>query len=190
MKVLAINGSPKQNGNTITLLRAVLEPLTKAGIDTEIVQIGGYAIRGCVACGGCRVNKNQKCVIDTDIVNTIITKMIQADAIIIGSPTYFADITAEIKALIDRAGYVTRPEHLLARKIGAGVVTQRRAGAVNSLDSINHFFLISEMIIPGSTYWNLGVAAAPGDVVNDKEALDNMKNLGEQILWLLKKLHA
>ncbi len=190
MKVLAINGSPKSNGNTITMLNAALKPLADAGVETEIVQLGGYAIRGCVACGRCRVNRNQKCVIETDCINDIIAKMIAADAIIIGSPVYFADITAETKALIDRAGYVTRPDNLLGRKIGAGVVVNRRAGAVTSLDSINHFFLISQMIIPGSTYWNMGIAGEPGKVSEDAEAMANMQNLGEQILWLLQKTKA
>lgn len=188
MKAVAFNGSPRKGGNTETLLRKVLEPIQEAGIETELVQVGGKPIRGCIACYKCRENKNQKCVIDNDIVNECIAKMIEADAIILGSPTYFADISAEMKALIDRAGFVTRPETLLKRKIGAGVIALRRGGGVTALDSINHMFLISQMIIPGSTYWNFGFGAGKGDVEQDEEALANMRDLGETIAWLIKKL--
>jgi multimeric flavodoxin WrbA len=144
-----------------------------------------------MACYKCFENKDSKCVLKTDIVNTCIGKMVEADGMILGSPTYFADMTSEMKALIDRAGFVAMANgRLFARKIGAAVVVNRRGGAVNVLDSINHLFLISKMIVPGSTYWNFGVGRGMGDVENDTEALDNMKDLGETIAWLVKSLRS
>ena len=189
MKAIAFNGSPRKGGNTEFLLRKVLEPISEAGIETELVQIGDKPVRGCIACYKCRENKNSRCAIDTDMINECIGKMIQADAIILGSPTYFAGMTSEMKALIDRAGFVAGSNgRLFARKIGAGVVVHRRGGATSVLDSINHMFLISRMIVPGSTYWNFGVGREKGEVENDAEALANMKDLGETIAWLVKRL--
>jgi multimeric flavodoxin WrbA len=189
MKAIAFNGSPRRGGNTEFLLRKVLEPISEAGIETELVQIGDKPVRGCIACYKCRENKNSRCAIDTDMINECIGKMIQADAIILGSPTYFAGMTSEMKALIDRAGFVAGSNgRLFARKIGAGVVVHRRGGATSVLDSINHMFLISRMIVPGSTYWNFGVGREKGEVENDAEALANMKDLGETIAWLVKRL--
>ena len=189
MKAIAFNGSPRNGGNTEFLLRKVLEPISEAGIETELVQIGGKLVRGCMGCYKCRENKNSKCVIDTDMINDCIGKMIQADAIILGSPTYFAGMTSEMKALIDRAGFVAGSNgRMFARKIGAGVVVHRRGGATSVLDSINHMFLISRMIVPGSTYWNFGVGREKGEVENDAEAMANMKDLGETIAWLVKSL--
>jgi Multimeric flavodoxin WrbA len=189
MKAIAFNGSPRKGGNTEFLLKKVLEPISEAGIETELVQIGGKQIHGCMGCYKCRENKNSKCAIDTDMINECIGKMIQADAIILGSPTYFAGMTSEMKALIDRAGFVAGSNgRLFARKIGAGVVVHRRGGATSVLDSINHMFLISRMIVPGSTYWNFGVGLAKGDVEKDAEAMANMKDLGETIAWLVKSL--
>lgn len=186
MRVLAINGSPRKGGNTEILLRKALEPVAAVGHQTEYIQVGGTRIRGCTACGACGRMKNRRCVIDDDIFNLVFAKMIAADAILIGSPVYFANMTAETKALIDRAGYVALANGgLLRRKIGVAVSAQRRGGGVHVMDSINHLFLISEMIVPGSTYWNFGVGSAPGDVLNDTEGLKNMNNLGEQIVWLL-----
>ena len=191
MKVVAFNGSPHKDGNTKYLLTKVLEPIQAAGIETEIVQIGGQPIRGCIACYKCRENQDRQCIIKSDIVNECIGKILEADAIILGSPTYFADMTSEMKALIDRAGFVAAVNgRLFARKIGAGVVVHRRGGATNVLDSINHMFLMSRMIVPGSTYWNFGVGMKEGEVQQDEEALDNMKDLGETIAWLVQTLNA
>ena len=186
MKVTAINGSPRKGGNTEILLRKVLAPLAAAGHQTEYLQVGGTRIRGCTACGACGRMQNKRCVIDDDIFNLAFAKMIAADAILIGSPSYFADMTAEAKALIDRAGHVARANGgLFRRKIGAGVVAARRGGAVHVLDSIHHMFLMSEMVVPGSTYWNFGFGREAGEVLGDAEGLANMQNLGEQIAWLL-----
>jgi len=189
MKVIAINGSPRKGGNTEYLLRKVLEPIAEAGIKTELIQIGGKQVRGCMACYQCRKNQNLRCANETDVVNEYIGKMIEADAMILGSPTYFADMTSEMKALIDRAGFVAKANgDLFARKIGAAVVVNRRGGAIHVMDSINHMFLMSRMIVPGSTYWNFGVGMDKEDVANDDEALANMKDLGGTIAWLLTSL--
>ena len=189
MKVLAFNGSPREGGNTEILLKEVLKTIEKEGIETEFVQIGGKNISGCKACGACRNLKNKKCSFSEDIFNECFEKMIEADAILFGTPTYFAGMTPELKALIDRSGYVARGNGgLFKHKIGAGVIAQRRGGATSVLESINYMFLMSEMIIPGSTYWNFGFGGAKGEVLEDEEAMMNMKNLGENIVWLLKKI--
>ncbi len=190
MKVVAFNGSPRKTGNTSILIRAVLDELEKEGIETEFVQIGGQPLRGCVACMKCLKDKNQRCANDDDNMNEYIEKMIAADGILLGSPTYFATVSTEIKALIDRAGYVARVNgSLFKRKVGAGVVAMRRAGSVNVFDTMNHLFTISEMIIPASSYWNMGVGLKPGDVKDDKEGMETMRILGENMAWLLKKIH-
>lgn len=188
MKVVAFNGSPRKGGNTEYLLKTVLETISHEDIETELVQIGGKLIHGCTACRKCIETKDKKCIINNDIVNECIGKMVEADGIIFGSPSYFADMTPETKALIDRAGFVSFANgRMFARKIGAAVVAQRRGGAINVLDSINHMFLMSRMIVPGSTYWNFGNAMEKGDVANDTEAIENMKDLGQTIAWLIKK---
>lgn len=189
MYALAINGSPRKGGNTETLLKETLRPLEENGWKTEIIQIGGKPMRGCVACRGCFKNKDNKCVLKNDIFNAIMEKMIAADAIIIGTPTYFTDVTAEIKALIDRAGYVSIANgRNLRGKIGAGVVAVRRAGSTHAFDTINHLFQITQMIIPGSTYWNMGIGLNKQDVINDQEGIKTMVNLGKAIDWLGKAI--
>lgn len=189
MKIVAFNGSPRKGGNTEILLKEVLKTISEKGIDTEFVQIGGKKISPCKACGACRKVLNKKCVFDDDIFNECFEKMLEADAVLLGTPTYFAGMTPELKALIDRSGYVARGNGgLFKHKIGAGVIAQRRGGATSVLESINYMFLMSEMIVPGSTYWNFGFGMAKGDVLEDEEALKNMQNLGENIVWLLEKI--
>lgn len=185
MYAVAINGSPRKGGNTENLLQAVLTPLAGRGWDTEFIQLGGKPIHGCLACGKCMQNKDLKCSVKSDIFNEIMEKMLAADAIILGSPTYFTDVSAEMKALIDRSGFVASANgRAFKGKIGAAVVAVRRAGAVHVFDTINHMFMMSQMIIPGSTYWNLGIGLDKGDVLGDEEGLRNMTNLGEMIGWL------
>lgn len=189
MKVVAFNGSPRANGNTAILIRKVLAELEAEGIETEFIQLGGQQIHGCIACHTCMKLKNKECKIVNDNVNLYIQKMAEADGIILGSPTYFSMMTPELKALIDRAGFVGMFNgHLFKRKVGAAVVAARRAGAIPTFDAINHFFLISEMIIPGSSYWNVGVGLQKGDVENDEEGLEIMETLGKNMAWLIKKL--
>jgi multimeric flavodoxin WrbA len=189
MKVLAINGSPRKGGNTEIVLKTVFQELEKEGIETELVQVGGKLVHGCTACLKCREMKDGRCHIKNDSINQIIQKMLEADGIILGSPVYFADITTEMKALIDVSGYVTRGNgHLLRRKVGAAVVVERRGGALHAFETLNNFFLINQMIIPGSSYWNFAFGGAPGDVLNDAEGLQTMRTLGENMAWVMKKL--
>ena len=189
MKVIAFNGSARKDGNTAILIRQVFQELEQEGIETELVQLAGQTIRGCTACRTCIERKNKRCVIEDDIVNESIANMIEADGIILASPVYFSDVTAELKALIDRTGYVSRANgDLYRRKVGVGIAAVRRAGSIHTLDSINHFFLISQMIVPGSSYWNLGIGRAKGDVEGDAEGLQTMKTLGQNMAWLLKKI--
>jgi multimeric flavodoxin WrbA len=191
MKVVAFNGSARKDGNTAILVRRIFAELEKEGIETELVQLAGQPIHGCAACRQCFTNKDRRCAVEDDIANDCIEKMLAADGIILASPVYFADITSEMKALIDRAGYVARANgDMLKRKVGAAVVAVRRAGAMHAFDSINHFFLIGQMIVPGSSYWNIGIGRAKGEVENDEEGLKTMQTLGQNMAWLLKKLNA
>ena len=190
MKVTAFNGSARKDGNTAMMLNAVLDELQKQGIDTELYQLSGKQIHGCIACYKCMENKDRRCSVKKDVANECIEKMLASDGILLGSPTYFADITTEMKALIDRAGLVARANgDMFRRKVGAAVVTARRGGCIHAFDSMNHFFLISQMIIAGSNYWNMGFGLAPGDVQKDAEAFATMKILGENMGWLLHQLH-
>ena len=185
MYVLAINGSPRPKGNTEILLRAVLEPLAGAGWETEFIRVGGKAIRGCLACGKCMQTRNGECSNKSDEFNEIMVEMIRADAIVLGSPTYFSDVTAEMKALIDRSGLGSMANGwLFAGKIGAAVVAVRRGGATHVFDTMNRLFFISQMLVPGSTYWNMGYGLEKGEVQSDAEGLANMRHLGRAIDWL------
>lgn len=189
MYALAINGSPRKQGNTEMLLKSVLAPLDEAGWETELFQIGGKTIKGCMACGKCIELKNSRCINDKDALNEVVEKMFRADAIILGSPTYFADVSAEMKALIDRAGFVAMANNkAFTGKIGAAVVAARRGGATHVFDTMNHLFQISQMLIPGSTYWNMGYGLNKGEVADDGEGLANMAHLGKTIAWLGKAI--
>jgi multimeric flavodoxin WrbA len=189
MKVVAFNGSARKNGNTAILINHVFQALEKEGIDTELVQLSGKKIRGCIACMKCFENKDQRCSVTNDDVNSCIEKMIDADGIILGSPTYFANISTELKALIDRSGMTGIANgRMFRRKVGAAVVAVRRGGSIHAFNAINHFFFIEEMIVPGSVYWNMGFGLDKGDVKNDDEGVNTMKVLGENMAWLLKKI--
>lgn len=189
MKVAAFNGSPRRDGNTARMLGYALAELEQKGVETELAQVGGRPLRGCIACMKCFERRNGRCANDSDAMNDLIGTMIGADGILIGSPTYYADVTSETKALIDRAGFVAGANGgLLRRKLGAAVVVNRRAGAVHAFDSINHLFLISEMIVVGSSYWNVGVGLAPGDVDADEEGIGTMRTLGRNMAWALERL--
>lgn len=191
MKILGINGSPNKNGNTKLLIESVFAPLREAGFETELFQLGGKQVHGCTACLKCREILDQRCHIKNDVINECIQKMIEADAIILGSPVYFADITTEMKALIDVAGYVTRGNgNLLKRKPAAAVVAARRGGQLHAFETLNNFFLINQMIVPGSSYWNFALGKNPGDVLNDTEGMQTMQTLGENMAWLLNKIKA
>jgi len=189
VKAIAINGNPRSGGNTEIMLKKVLEPLEAAGWSTKCLQIGGKPVRGCIACFKCFEKKNRRCIVEKDGMNDYLEEIYAADAVILGSPTYFADVTPELKALIDRAGFVALANGgMLRGKIGAAVVAVRRGGGTHVLDTINHMFFLSSMIVPGSIYWNLGMGRDEGQVPGDDEAMRNMSHLGETIAWLGKAI--
>ncbi len=190
MKVLAINGSARADGNTAVLLRAALAEIEKDGIATELIQLAGRPLRGCVACYQCFQRKDRRCAVTDDAANECIARMEEADGLLLGSPTYFADCSATMRALIERAGFVSRANgDMFRRKVGASVVAVRRGGAIHAFDSMNHFFTIGQMIIVGANYWNVGVGREPGAVLKDEEGMKTMETLGRNMAWLLKKLH-
>jgi multimeric flavodoxin WrbA len=189
MKVIAFNGSARKDGNTALLLTTVLDELRTEGIETELYQLAGKPVPGCIACYKCFENKNKRCAVEKDVLNECIGKMVEADGILLGSPTYFADVSASMKALIERAGMVSRANaDMFQRKVGAGVVAVRRAGAYHVFSSLNAFFLIGQMIVPGSSYWNLAQGRQPGEVSKDEEGMKTMRQLGRNMAWLMKQL--
>ncbi len=191
MKVILFNGSPRKEGNTAYCLNVVSEELKAVGIECEYIWIGMENLQGCRGCYKCKENKNKKCAFDNDKMNEYIKKIIEADGIILGSPTYFADVSANIKALIERSGFVCRANgNLLKGKVGAAVVAVRRAGGIHVFSSINHYFLIAEMVVVGSSYWNLGVGLGPEDVKEDSEGITTFKTLGQNFAHVLKKLNS
>jgi len=191
VKVIAFNGSARGDGNTLILIKYVLDELRKEGIETEIFNLGGKKIHGCRACRKCFENADRRCSVTDDILNECIEKMLEADGIILGSPTYFTDVSTETKALIDRAGLVAKANgDMFRRKAGAAVIAVRRAGSIHAFGTINNFFLISQMIIPGSNYWNMGIGLEKGDVEKDEDGIETMKLLGTNMAWLIKRLNA
>ena len=187
MKALAINGSSRKDGNTADMLNVVLAELGKEGYETEHVQLAGSTVNACKACFGCAGRGN--CVFGNDIFQELYDKMVKADAIILGSSTYSADVSSTLKAVIERASVVsdTNPG-MFRHKVGGAVAVACRAGAMNAIDTINHFFLNKEMFVAGSTYWNIAYGRLPGEAMKDEEAVANMKNLGQNIAWLLGRL--
>jgi multimeric flavodoxin WrbA len=186
MKVVAFNGSPRKDGNTTILINHVFRELEKEGVETELVQLSEKKIHGCIACYKCFENKDQRCAVKDDIANECIEKMTKAEGIILGSPVYFTDVTAEMKALIDRAGFVSMANGgMYKNKVGAAVVAVRRSGAIHTLDTMSHFFLAGQMIIIGR---GIGVGRDKGEVEKDEEGMQAVKALGQRMAWLLKKL--
>jgi multimeric flavodoxin WrbA len=189
MKVIAFNGSPRVNGNTHQALETVLEELRKEGIETELIDICREELRPCQACGTCGRKRDERCVMADDRLNEYLQRMKAADGMIIGSPVYFGNMSAQTKAFVDRVGYVARANgDMLRRKVGAAVAVNRRAGALDTFSEINKLFLISQMIVPGSSYWNVATALRPGDIASDEEGLSTLRTLGRNMAWLLKKL--
>ncbi len=191
MKVLAINGSTRPDGNTAALLGIVTAELEAEGIETETLTVGKNVIAGCIGCRTCGEKLDRACHGRNDFGNECIAKALDADGLIIASPVYYADVTASTKALIERIGMCAGNNRgALARKVGAAVVAVRRGGAIHALDTINHLFQISQMVVPGSSYWNLGIGRAPGEVASDEDGIRTMQNLGRNMAWVLKKLNA
>jgi len=190
MQVVAFNGSARKGGNTAALIGHVLSELEQERIQTHLIELSGKSIHGCIACMKCWQQKDGRCAVDNDFLNPCIEEMRGADGIILGSPTYFTDVSTEMKALIDRTGMVAKANgDMLQRKVGAAVVAVRRAGAIHVFDTLNHFFFISQMIVPGSSYWNIGRGLEKGEVESDQEGIDTMRTLGRNMAWLMNKLY-
>lgn len=187
MKVIAINGSSRKNGNTADMLNVVLQELEAQGYETEHIQLAGQTIRPCMACFACEGKRN--CVFGDDLFQELYQKMTKADGILLGSPTYSADVSSTLKAVIERASVVsdTNPG-MFRHKVCGTVAVARRGGAMNVIDTLNHFFLNKETYLVGSTYWNIAYGRLPGEALKDEEGVANMKNLGQNMAWLLKKL--
>lgn len=192
MDVVAFSGSARKDGNTAILVRRVMDVLASEGIDSDFLQLAGKRVHGCTACMKCAEVADGSCPGIRDHISEVcIPRALAADGIIIASPVYFGDVSAETKALIDRLGYAARKgENRLARKVGAGIVAVRRAGALHALDTINHLFLISEMVVVGSSYWNIGLGRDVGEVSGDEEGMGTMEALARNMAWALRKLNA
>ncbi|CCH49006.1 flavodoxin family protein [Pseudodesulfovibrio piezophilus] len=189
MKVVAINGSSRKGGNTSEMVKRVSSELEAEGIEVEVIDLAGKTMKGCIACYKCFENKDRLCAVKNDFVNECIAAMDGADGILLASPTYFANISPEIKALIDRAGMVgIANDYMYARKAGAGIVVKRRGGAMQAFNALNSFFFIEQMMVPGSRYWNLCVGREKGEVLEDAEGMETMEVLGKNMAWLMKKL--
>lgn len=189
MKVIAFNGSPRKNGNTHRALQLALEELEKAGIETELVEMGSEPPAPCQACGVCRERRDGRCKIEDDRVNEWVAKIAASDGLLIGSPVYFGCMSAQTKAFIDRVGFVSGANGgMFARKVGAAVAVNRRAGALSAFHEINNFFLIGQMIVVGSSYWNVITAHQPGDIDADEEGQRIMRDLGRNMAWLLRRV--
>ena len=187
MKVLAINGSPKNDGNTAQAMTLLLQEVQNAGIETEMHTIGNKAVRGCIACGQCIEKQNRRCIAFDDAVNELLPKMIEVDGLVLGSPTYFAGINGTLKSFLDRAFFVTRANGDLMRlKFGAAVVAVRRSGGIEVFDQLNKYFQISGMTTAGSCYWNVIHGMSPGEIHQDLEGIRIMKTAGRNLAWLLK----
>jgi len=189
MKVIAINGSPRSEGNTHYAIQAVLQELEKEGIEGEEIRIGHRAVRGCLACGKCGKNKNEECVQTGDDLNLWIQKIKQADGLVLGSPVYFSAVAGTMKCFLDRAFYVAGSNGGLFRhKVGISVVADRRAGAVPAFDQMNNYLHYAEMFVPSSNYWNVVYGTLPGDAAKDREGEQILRILGRNMAWLLKSV--
>jgi multimeric flavodoxin WrbA len=191
MKVIGINGSPRKDGNTAILIGKVFEQLEAEGIDAELIHLGPQAVNGCLACMKCFENKDGHCAQKKDALNQWMDRLAAADGIVLGSPVYFANISGQLKCFLDRAWMVARANgNLFKRKVGAAVVAARRAGAVSTFHSLNSYFTISEMIVVGSSYWNMGYGRNKGEALQDGEGIQIMADLGKNMAWLLKAIAA
>jgi multimeric flavodoxin WrbA len=191
VKAIAVCGSPRIEGNTETLLGKVLDKLQAEGIETELIRLGEKKVNPCVACGGCGRLKNKQCVKKDDDFQEVFEKFLTADIIIVGSPVYFGSATPQMMSLLDRAGYVSRANgNLLSRKIGGPVVVARRAGQNFTYAQLMYWFMLNDMFVAGSTYWNIAFGLKKGDVLQDAEGISTAERFGENLAWLASKLNA
>ena len=191
MKVIAINGSPKKEGNTFHALSTIGAELIAEGIEFEILHIGHKNIHGCTACAKCGINQDEKCSVTNDDLNQFIQPMKMADGIILGSPVYYSGIAGTMKCFLDRVFYVSGANgNFFRHKVGAAIAVARRTGGSSTFDQLNHYLTYCEMILATSNYWNVIHGRMPGEVLQDIEGLQNMRVLGKNIAWLLKMKQA
>jgi multimeric flavodoxin WrbA len=190
LSALAISGSPRENGNTCTLLRRCLDRLSTQSIEGELVTVAGKSIRGCTACNACIESHDATCPgITDDDYQVYFEKMVKADIIIVGSPVHFGSATPELMALLDRAGYVSRANgNLFSRKIGGPIAVARRAGHNFTFAQLLMWYMINDMVVPGSSYWNVATARDVGTVMQDIEALDTIDRFADNLAWLAKSI--
>lgn len=189
MKAVLICGSPRKNGNTESLLNRCAESFEKAGISAEFLSLSELNVKPCKACGSCKKMGNSTCIINDDDFHRIFTKMCEAQIIVCGSPVYFGSATPQLMSLLDRAGYVSRANgNLLSRKIGGPIAVARRAGQNFTYAQLLYWYMVNDMIVPGSSYWNIAIGRDPGEVLNDKEGVDTIDRFAENLIWLAKKL--
>jgi multimeric flavodoxin WrbA len=188
MKVIGINGSPRAEGNTATVLKEMAAELAREGIEMEILQVGNRLVRGCQACAACTRNKNERCIVTDDIVNEAVQKMKAADGIVLGSPVYFAGIGGTMKCFCDRVFYVSNTNGgLFAGKVGASVVAVRRSGGSATWQGLNFYLAISKMTLAGSSYWNIVHGTNPGEAALDGEGMQTVRNTAKNMAWLLRQ---
>jgi multimeric flavodoxin WrbA len=188
MKVIAINGSPRENGNTFFVLSKMAEELKKEKIDTEIIQIGSQKIRGCMGCSRCYESENSHCSITDDVLNKTADIIRTADGLILGSPVYYSGIAGTMKSFLDRLFYTS--SEYFKYKVGASVAITRRAGGVSVVHQLNNYFNLAEMIISPSQYWTGVFGTAPGEAAKDNEGIQTMQRNAQAMAWLLKILDA
>lgn len=187
MKAISINGSSRPAGNTHLILKIIIDILSENGINSEMINLADYELKPCMACFACK--GKEACIKVSDDFNPIFDKMKLADIIILGSPVYSSDVSAKMKLLLDRSAVVAATNQALFKhKIGVSVAAVRRAGGMVAIDTMNHFFLNKEMIVVGSTYWNMVYGNKIGEVLDDAEGIKNMRNLAENLIWLTKRI--
>jgi multimeric flavodoxin WrbA len=187
MKVLLISGSPKPNGNTALLMQECLKVIEEHGVTAEIVFFAGLKIEACIACGKC--SKIGECSLD-DGLNEIITKIRSAEGLIVGTPVYFGTARGDVMCALQRIGYVSRnTDNFLRGKVGGPIAVARRGGQTLTLQEMLMFFLINDMIVPGSSYWNMVFGRLPGEALKDEEGVATVRHFAENVAELVKKLH-
>jgi len=190
MRVLGISGSPRKDGNTDIAIQTALKVLADNGIETEFLSLADRPVKPCRGCGLCAKQEEARCVQNDPAFDGVIEQFDTADGILVGSPVYFGSATPQTMSLLDRVGFVSRmhDNKLLRRKVGAAIVVARRAGQNFTFAQLNYFFLISEMIVPGSTYWNIAFGREKGEITGDEEGIETIRNLAANMAWLMKKL--
>ena len=188
MKVIAINGSPRKNGNTSQALKIMADELEEQGIEVEIIQIGHLNIHGCLGCGYCRTSADNQCVFKDDIVNDVAKKMREADGFILASPTYYAGIAGTMKAFLDRVFYTS--SKYFKYKVATSISVVRRAGGVDVVHQLNNYLNLAQTVMPPSQYWTIAYGLAKGEVIQDKEGIQTIRKNARSMAWLLNIIDA